>query len=183
MDSNISNKEEYTVMAIKKVIRLMAAKGIATQVDLVGVNERDIQSLEAHFNVALPETYRQYLRQFGRSAGFLLPWLAIYYDDLKEIREMYDLCIEQGIAFRLPAKAFIVGSFDSTFDFFVCNDSHDPAVYRVDFRQKSPKAEKYAPSFAKYLELLVKNSESDSIPSDFLADREDESFDDVISYQ
>lgn len=163
----------------------MEERGVASNQDLVGVSEQEIQTLEQHFGVEFPKAYRQYLSSFGRSAGYLSPWMAIYFDDLKEIRETFELYVEQGFSFKLPAGALIIANFENTFDFFICKGSHDPAVYRVDFRQENPSAKKFAPSFSYYLDNLVKISDTSTLPEDLFGDDMDDMddmLDDLMHY-
>ena len=182
LNKNPTPNDEVTVMAIQKIIRLMEEREIAQAKDLVGVSDEEINLLETHFNLELPATYRQFLKQFGRSAGFLSPWVAIYYDDLKEIREMFDLSLAQGLEFRLPAKAFVVANFESTFDFILCKGAHDPEVFRVDFRQEIPTSKKFAPSFSEYLEYIVKCSEDNTIPQDLYDESLNDGFEGLMNY-
>lgn len=160
----------------------MEEQGVATSKDLVGVSDAEIKKLEQYFGLNFPKAYRQYLKSFGRSAGFLSPWMAIYYDDLKEIRETFELYLAQGLSYKLPANSLLIANFENTFDFINCKGAHDPAVYRVDFREEKPRAVKFAPSYSVYLENLVKSSNETSIPNEILEYDEYEVLDDLMNF-
>lgn len=177
----VKTNDDFAVIHIQKIIRLMEEQGVATPKDLVGVTEKEIKQLESHFKLEFPKAYRQYLTHFGRSAGLLSPWMAIYFDDLKEIREIFDLYVAQGLGIKLPKDALLVANFENTFDFILCNGAHDPAVYRVDFRQEKPSSAKHSPNFSSYLENLVKNSDISALPQDILDD-DCEFLDDLMNY-
>lgn len=174
--------DDPTAFSIQKVVRLMEASAVATAGDLVGVNESEIKQLEQQLHLTFPKVYRQYLITFGRSAGYLSPWMAIYFDDLKEIRETFDLYQAQGFDFELPAKALLIANFENTFDFIVCDGSHDPEVYRVDFRCDQPSAIAYKKHFSGYLESLVTSDNNHAIPQELLDYEALEVMDDLINY-
>lgn len=179
---SVKSADDFTVIQIQKIIRLMDERGLATAKDLVGVGDDEIQQLERCFQLEFPKAYRQFLRSFGRSAGFLSPWVAIYFDDLKEIKETFALYLAQGLKYRLPSQALLIANFENTFDFLLCQGAHDPAVYRVDFREEAPTAKKFAPSFSAYLESLVVHSDQTSLPQELLEYEEYEVLDDLMNF-
>lgn len=163
---------------------LMENRGVAHKSDLIGVSDAEIQLLEAHFGVTFPNTYRQFLAGFGRSAGFLSPWMAIYFDDLKEIREQFDCLIAaDNRPVALPAKAVLIGNWESVFDFIVCDGVEDPAVYRIDLYQSDRANYRiYAKTYSAYLENLVKTADTHALPSDFFDDEALTELDDTIQF-
>ncbi len=177
-----SHTQDVSVIAISKIIRLMEEKGVATAKDLVGVSEQEVQVLEEYFQLAFPKSYRQFLMAFGRSAGFLSPWMAIYYDDLKEIRDTFDLYLAQGLEYQLPEDALIIANVENTFDFLLCKGNHDPSVYRVDFRDEPPLSKRFAVSFSDYLENLVNTSDAGALPQDVFDDDSDDIVNDLMNY-
>lgn len=178
----VKSVDDFASINIQKIIRLMETQGVATRSDLVGVSEKEIKQLERHFELAFPKAYRQYLRSFGRSAGFLSPWMAVYFDDLKEIRDTFEQYLAQGFKYKLPVNALLIANFENTFDFMICNGAPDPQVQRVDFRCEKPRAKKFAPSFSLYLEKLVKNSNDACLPPEPQEYEELEVIEDVINY-
>lgn len=158
---------------IAELTQQLASLGVAQQKDLVGVAPSSIQALEAHFGVQLPQAYHTFLLKMGRSAGYLSPWMAIYFDDLKEIREQFDFLnatLEKPIT--LPPNAFIIANWESVFDYFICGEQNDPAVFRVDLCKNIPSRDHnlYATSYSDYLNNLVQNANNNEIPTDLLED-------------
>lgn len=167
---------------IQKIVHILAQQGLAGPRDLVGVSEPEIRALEAFFDVSLPGAYRLFLSQFGRSAGFLSPWVAMYFDDLKEIRETFDGLVAKGVKFELPKQAFIIANFDSTFDFFVCGNHHNPEVHRVNLRCQHPYTKTYATSFTAWLETVALTSKAIKIPDDLYDETIEDAFGDLITH-
>lgn len=162
----------------------MDQHGIAKPEDLVGVPDEEILNLERHFDLTFPTTYRQFLARFGRSAGYLSPWMAIYYDDLKEIREQYELMAETNPGSPdLPAQALIIGNWESIFDFIVCDQGEDPEVYRIELCDTNNSTCRcYSASYSSYLENMVKTADTTSISGDFFEQEIDALAEDIITF-
>lgn len=163
----------------------MAQLNVAQRADLVGVSEPEIQALESHFGLRFPRAYRDYLLTFGRSAGYLSPWMAFYFDDLKEIRDQFDLLnIAHNNPAKLPERSLLIANWESVFDFILCDGEDDPSVYRLDlFTDGGASSRRYAASFAEYLEKVVRSTDSGSLPQDFFEQHaEEELVDDLIKY-
>ncbi len=163
---------------LSRIVDLMEDRGVASQRDLVGVPDHEIVRLEEHFGVFFPDVYRSFLMTFGRSAGLLTPWMALYFDDLKEIHDLYlqfrqTRGRESGFTFSLPAKALLIANFESVFDFILCEKAANPAVFRIDFSDKVMRQKPIAANFTAYLEYLVNTSETGEI--------HDESFDYLLT--
>lgn len=158
---------------ISQITQRMFALGVAKEGDLIGVAMQEVLDLEQRLGLALPHNYKQFLLAMGRSAGFLSPWMAIYYDDLQEIREQFDyLNATLATPATLPANALIIANWESVFDFMVCTNE-DPEIMRVDLCNKSgPRMKTYASSYSAYLDNLINNSDPQEIPADLLEDQE-----------
>lgn len=169
---------------VQKLVNLMIEKGLAKSSELIGVSSQEMQSLEHFFSLEFPFAYRLFLSHFGRSAGFLSPWMAIYYDDLKEIRENFDnLNRNRLIKFSLPKAALLIANCESTFDFLLCDEGEDPSVYRLELGgQGDIKAQLYAQCFSSYLENLILTSEHGEMPEELILDDGFIPLDDVIHY-
>jgi hypothetical protein len=163
---------------------LMENRGVAHKSELVGVNNTEIQSLEKYFGLAFPSCYRQFLHNFGRSAGLLSPWMAIYFDDLKEIRDQFEcLSAASALPSNLPPNALLIANWESVFDFVICNDCDDPPVYRIDLYQPDPSNLRvYSPLYSEYLENLINTTDTNALPSDFFEDEVLDSVGDTIHY-
>ncbi len=171
---------------VKKLTCLMAKKGIAQSSELIGVSLKEAGKLENYFGVRFPSAYTAFLTHFGRSAGFLSPWMAIYFDDLKEIKESFELHNSQSKhPFSLPERALLIANGENVFDFILCNESDDPSVYRVDFggdTNKSVIAVLYAKSYSAYLEALIDSSDDALFPDDLRVDEALLPSEDTIDY-
>jgi hypothetical protein len=169
---------------VSHLANLMESRGVARKSDLVGVSEAEIRELEKHFGLSFPRTYRQFLHNFGRSAGFLSPWMAIYFDDLKEIREQFDCLIAADRhPFVLPKNALLIANWESVFDYLICDANDDPEVRRIDLYQADVEQGRiYAKSYSAYLENLINTADTDSLPSDLYDDEALGVLDDSIHY-
>ncbi|MBC6907228.1 SMI1/KNR4 family protein [Saccharophagus sp. K07] len=169
---------------VSHLTRLMENRGVARKSELIGVSDAEIQSLENHFSLTFPASYREFLRSFGRSAGFLSPWMAIYFDDLKEIREQFDCLVAAGnLKFHLPENALLIANWESVFDFIVCNETADPPVYRIDIYQTDrANLRIYAESYSEYLQNMIETADASALPSDFFEDETVEALNDTIHY-
>lgn len=163
---------------------LMEHRGVAKKSELVGVADSAIRTLENYFGLTFPASYREFLRSFGRSAGFLSPWMAIYFDDLKEIRDQFDcLVAANDLPFNLPAQTLLIANWESVFDFVVCDGRDDPPVYRIDLYQTDRSNFRvYSKSYSEYLENLIKTADTNALPSDFFEDEALDTLNDTIHY-
>ena len=170
-------------MNLQNIFDLMDKKGVASASDLVGVGLQEIADMEAYFALAFPQSYREFLMTAGRSAGFLSPWMAFYFDDLKEIHSQFEtLNRQRETPIELPENALLIASCESVFDYIVCADTDNPAVYRFDlFTEPKPRTKRVAANYVSYLKKLVESSDSIGIPEDFFEDGV-EFLDDVINY-
>lgn len=157
---------------------------MATSAELIGVNTTEIAKLEQFFGIQFPANYQLFLQHFGRSAGMLSPWMAIYFDDLKEMREQFDFLVaSQGETITLPDTALIIGNWESVFDFIICNQDDDPAVFRIDLcADDAGQFRRYSESYSEHLENMINTSDATSLPSDFFEDDHLLPADDIIQY-
>jgi SMI1 / KNR4 family (SUKH-1) len=170
---------------IQKLTELLASRGVASASELLGVAARDIRVLENQFGITLPESYRLFLSHMGRSAGHLSPWMAIYFDDLKEIKEQFALLnATLNSPVVLPANALLIAHWESIFDYIVCDGNDDPEVFRVDLcPEGTPTSRSYAPSYSQYLNNLALTANIYEIPADLLEDLPVQHFaEDTINY-
>lgn len=146
---------------ILKLTQLMAQTGIAKPADLIGVSSEEIRKLEADLGLQFPTAYRAYLRSFGRSAGLLTPWMAIYFDDLKEVREEFETQNAQlARPLKLPENALLIAHCEQIFDLIPCGKSEDPPVYRTDLSSEDRvMPTQLAERFSDYLEQLITTSQ------------------------
>ncbi len=151
-------------MNIDYLIRLMDQNNIASPSDLVGVSEKEIKKFEKKTKLSLPAAYKSYLTQFGRSAGMLSTWMAIYFDDLDEIKEAFEtINTMEESAIELAENALLITQMGTYFDYILCGESDDPSVYRIELNNRTGAfCEKCAEKFSAYLEQLILNAHQDS---------------------
>lgn len=150
-------------MWIDAAIGKMQELGVATGAELVGVPAREILALEQQWSLRLPRAYRDFLLRCGRSAGYLSPWTALYFDDLKEIRDAYACQWCQRASPATPAlpspdTALFIAYDHLTFDYLVPDRSADPEVWRVRFGETPPTVTLVASSFSRYLTAQIEAS-------------------------
>ena len=154
-------------MNIHRIVQLMQERQVASRKDLVGVSLTEIQTLQQHLGIKFPTSYSQFLQAFGRSAGLLSPWRAIYFDDLLEIREEFETRLTQlAKPFDLPSEALIIAQAEELFDYLFCDGSEDPPVYRIKLLPDSAFCERCAPAFSDYLEALVMAQDQEAVWDD-----------------
>lgn len=166
-----------------QITQKMQKRGIAAHGDLVGVCDKEIAQLESELNISLPASYRHFMRSMGRSAGFLSPWMALYFDDLKEIQQQFQqLNAQLSNPLQLTQSTLLIAQCEHYFDAIDCNQS-DPEILRMDLSDNTGKqAQVIAESFVQYLDILIDNSDSLSVPSDFFS-KDDELFEeDIINF-
>ena len=150
-------------MWIDAAIAKMQELGIATRAELVGVPNAEILALENQWSIKVPRAYRQFLLRCGRSAGYLSPWAALYFDDLKEIRDAYECQWSQRASpatptLPTPGHCLFIAHHEQTFDYLNPGRSADPEVWRVCFNDAPPTVTLVAASFSRYLNSQIEAS-------------------------
>lgn len=166
------NLKSHKMININKLVNLMEQRNIAEREDITGIDSADIQELEHYFGLSFPATYVQFLQHFGHSAGYLSPWMTIYFNDLKSMRTQFELLLAtQTEETTLPQNALIIGNWESIFDYIICGNNPDPMVYRLDlFNHNTHQTQQYADSYSSYLKNMIESADTSSIPSDFFDD-------------
>lgn len=150
------------MLDVQRLKHMMQTHQVASPPDLVGVCAEEIARLQTRLGLVFPASYQQFLLTCGRSAGLLSPWVAFYFDDLVEIREEFNERLSELIdPFDVPANALVFAQADAIFDYFFCDGSEDPPVYRLNFQTENPSCERCAMSFSAYLEALVLASDKE----------------------
>lgn len=148
------------MLDIQRIVQLMQTHQVARQRDLVGVCLTEIQALQQRLGVVFPASYCQFLHICGRSAGLLSPWVALYFDDLLEIRDEFHLHLDALTApIDLSPELLVIAQAEAVFDFIYCDGSDDPPVYRINFQTEQSFFSCNAPAFSLYLESLVEASD------------------------
>jgi hypothetical protein len=116
--------------SIKQMIRALIQRGLATPYTLQGCPNEEIEKLEEHFNIKLPDAYRDFLLTMGRGAGKLFEGSHFTYEHLFKLREWAEeLMVEAKAEFDLPDDAFVFMMHQGyDFFFFQVSEGVDPPV-------------------------------------------------------
>lgn len=155
----------------QRLVQLMQAHQVANERDLVGVCDKEIQALERRLGLSFPDSYKQFLHLCGRSAGHISPWVALYFDDLMEIREeFFERLAQAALPLNLSSDVLIIAQAEEVFDFLYCDGSDDPPVYRINFQAQPPTLMCQAQAYSLYLEAVVIASDRDNWLDDLADD-------------
>ena len=118
----------------------------------LGCTEEEISSLEAEFQLRLPEAYKAFLRAFGKQSGFFLDDCSYLYPALKAIKKEAEH-MAQKLSFKLEPSWFVFLVRDEIFLYFDTNQGQDPPVWRFD--EGTEKIELVFPSYSAWLNNIV----------------------------
>ncbi|MEZ0374870.1 MAG: SMI1/KNR4 family protein [Candidatus Sericytochromatia bacterium] len=133
----------------------LLARGLAAPDQIEGLSQAEIQVLETRCGVVLPQVYRDFLLGCGRRAGALGRTINLLSPGpVLLARSWQEIVSEEELELPLPEGSFFIAGYDLSFDYFVCDGSPDPAVYRAT--PDLPFApEQISPSFSAYLQSLL----------------------------
>jgi hypothetical protein len=117
---------------IDKIAREIVGGGLSSEREISGCTDAEIRNLEKHFDLKLPEIYRDFLRKMGRGAGLFLRGTDAFYNSLFGNREAMEVVLElDDCPFSISKEAFVFSNHQGyVFHFFDTSDgSVDPRVY------------------------------------------------------
>jgi hypothetical protein len=118
---------------MRTIIQMLIDGRVATEGDIRGCSDEEIERLETHYNVRLPQSYRDFLHAMGHRAGefFGDNIEDIYYDRVFGLRERAEEVLEDNDEpFRLPEDAFVFAMHEGyIFLYFRISKGDDPPVY------------------------------------------------------
>jgi hypothetical protein len=164
-----------TSIWIHSFIQRVLAAGLAKPGTHVGCTEQEITEIESVFQLTLPETYKDYLRQMGRDSGdFLFECLLTYPELVEYVRKKADTLLEASTSYQLPKSAFVfIECYGSQFFFFDTADRNDnPPVFRYYEGDQTPV--KIAETFTQAMDLALSEQIDDR--SDMVRERPYEFF-------
>lgn len=129
-------------------------EGLATEDEIEDCTEEEIAHIERECDVALPESYKSFLRKLGKSCGDFLPGYDCLYPRMIEQQERAQWVLErEDTTATLGKDDFVfVGSQDVTFFYFnVQND--DPPVYAIAEGHGDP--DKHTDTFSDWLWEMI----------------------------
>ena len=98
--------------------------------ELVPLNIEEIKTIEAFYDVKLPQTYKEFLLLMGKDAGKYMLGTSAFYGDIFELQEWgFELYRENGVE-NIPADAFTFWMHQGyQAVFFRTSEGDDPPVY------------------------------------------------------
>lgn len=129
--------------------------GLDEEKEIKGISEEEINSIEKMHSIRLPETYKDFLRQCGRSAGLFARDINFFYDDILYIKDNFiDSLEDWKCDFQPPKNAFYFSSYlAGSYHYFICDGSDNPAIWGFDETNLSPKA--ISPGFFEYMRSAI----------------------------
>lgn len=118
-------------MLKEDIVKTLIENNIATNSNLIGCSEEEIQLLELSIGNEFPKFYREYLLAAGHSAGDLFLGTDITFSILKEISEEAKLLLnENEEEFTMPYDAFVCYMHQGyIFGYFRFSEGEDPPIY------------------------------------------------------
>jgi hypothetical protein len=130
-------------MTIEELTQALIQHRLATPQEIRGCTLEEIDRLERHFGITLPQMYRSFLLKMGHSSGYFMAGTHTTYQFLFSLRdwavemlENESLLIEQGIMkpehrnFVLPGEAFVFAMHQGyVIYYFRLDEGPNPPVY------------------------------------------------------
>ncbi len=116
-----------------KFIKWLINSGLAEESEIKGIAEAEITGIEQERGVSLPDDYKEFLRQCGRSAGLFARDIHLFYPDFLGVEKIFhDVAEEYGIDYRPPVNAFFFSEYQGgSFHYFLCGDN-DRTIYVIN---------------------------------------------------
>lgn len=152
------------------LLRRLERSCVVAPGDMVGCTAKEIEALEAKYQLQVPRTYRRYLEVMGHRSGrlFACDHAAVFYDSIlamtAEKRNQWSRDnAEDGIGppdeFEFPTDALIInGRLGEQFEFIRCNNQVDSPVWY--FNTYEWQVRQTEPSVLAWLESWCKESET-----------------------
>jgi hypothetical protein len=136
---------------MKDIVKMLVDGEVAAPDDFRGCTEAEIQRLETHFDLHLPERYREFLRMMGRGAGEFFIGIDVFYSVLFKLKSWAEeLLKECSTDFKLPEDAFVFSMHQGyAFQYFLISEGDDPPIY--SYTEGCGVPELIANSFTDYL--------------------------------
>lgn len=119
----------------------------------VGCTEDEIASLEKHFSVKLPSSYKAFLRAFGKESGGFLNDCSYLYASLTTTVRRDAESMAAKYNFILEPSWFVFLSRDEIILLFDTTKGEDPPVWRFD--EATEELNQVFPSYSSWLNDVV----------------------------
>jgi hypothetical protein len=118
-------------MYLDKVKERLRALNFIHPDEFLPCSEDEVNALEHHSGLSLPEAYKEFLLWMGHGAGRLLRGSDCFYEHLPHLREWaVELLEEDGFHKPLPDDAFVFFMHQGyQFTFLRLSEGDDPPVY------------------------------------------------------
>jgi hypothetical protein len=133
---------------------LIQAK-LITRETISGCSEEEIESLEEHYSICLPESYKEFLRIMGKQAGIFFEDSDFLYPDLFGMREKSEKIWKDVRPFvPFGEKEFVFADrLGEQFLYFNAARGEETPVYHYLEMEEQP--EKVAENFAQWFDECV----------------------------
>ena len=144
-------------MYLDAVRARLAALGFVSPVEMGPCSEREVELLERHLGLPLPQAYREYLLWIGHGAGQLERGTDCFYADVFHLRTSAKrLLNEDDFPQPLPADAVVFSMHQGyQFAFFCTSEGEDPPVYYYLEDSGQTEFQQAFPSFSTLLMTIV----------------------------
>ncbi len=129
-------------IAVQMALARLMEAGLVFQGELKGCTEQEIQLIENHFGIELPNSYRDFLGVMGRCAGGFLVGSSYAFPDVLEFRGGAENLLRRcQVGFQLPPNAFVFFHHQGyTFEWFNCRKRvDDPPVLMFTDSEREPR--------------------------------------------
>lgn len=152
-------------MKPKEFVDSLIKYGLATNDELKGCSEHDIEILERHIDNKLPKIYRELLLLIGHNSGLYNRGTNFLYKDLFTITNLATETMRE-LSVELPSDAFVISSHQGCiFAYFRLSEGDNPPVYSCSV--SATHTIRFADSFSEYLEKSLKEATTFSNPQIF----------------
>lgn len=142
----------------RKLAQTLIDVGRALPSQILGSSESEILQVEQHYNLKLPEAYKNFLRVMGNGAGSFqtdATWQCQYLEDIRNsVLLALDPATHEVVNFALSDQMFVfLESGGSQFLFFYLNAGNDPPVFLYEAPDKD--ARQIADSFNAWIQMCI----------------------------
>lgn len=127
--------------------------GLNEERPIIGLTKEEINEIQIAQKVVLPTEFVRFLQQCGRSAGSYGRDVETFYHAYKVLKVwFFEAAEEFSTKMKIPPAAFFFSSYQgSQYDYFLCDEGPDPAVYRA--YPELSRLEKIANSFSEHFSV------------------------------
>src|SRR5438034_575581 len=116
----------------ESVVERLKSAGLAPFGSIRGCSESEVTQLENHFGVHLPQTYRDFLKYFGKQAGRLFEGTDCFYEQLWNLRFWAEELLQADAQHFILSRDSFVFSMHQGYEFLYIQTEvgDDPPVFQ-----------------------------------------------------